>query len=81
MFGESHNLATEFPEYKEQIHQLKMEDRHFARLFDEYHEVDDQLHRIEQGIEVHADEFVETLKLQRLHLKDALFDMLKKLSD
>jgi len=81
MFGESHNLATEFPEYKEQIHQLKMEDRHFARLFDEYHEVDDQLHRIEQGIEVHADEFVETLKLRRLHLKDALFDMLKKVSD
>ncbi|QQZ29160.1 YdcH family protein [Thiothrix subterranea] len=81
MFGESHNLATEFPEYKEQIHQLKMEDRHFARLFDEYHEVDDQLHRIEQGIEVHADEFVETLKLRRLHLKDELFDMLKKVSD
>ena len=80
MFGESHNLATEFPEYKEQIHQLKMEDRHFARLFDEYHEVDDQLHRTEQGIEVHADEFVETLKLKRLHLKDELFDMLKKVS-
>ena len=80
MFGESHNLATEFPEYKEQIHQLKMEDRHFARLFDEYHEVDDQLHRTEQGIEVHADEFVESLKLRRLHLKDELFGMLKKVS-
>lgn len=80
MFGESHNLATEFPEYKEQIHQLKMEDRHFARLFDEYHEVDDQLHRTEQGIEVHADEFVESLKLRRLHLKDELFGMLRKVS-
>ena len=46
MFGESHSLAVEFPEYKDQIHHLKMEDRHFARLFDEYHEVDAQLHRI-----------------------------------
>lgn len=78
MFGESHNLATEFPEYKEQIHHLKMNDRHFARLFDEYHEVDSQLHRIEQEIEVHADDFVESLKLRRLHLKDDLYGMLKQ---
>lgn len=81
MFGESHDLATEFPEYKEQIHNLKMNNRHFARLFDEHHEVDMQLHRIEQGIEVHADEFVETLKLKRLHLKDELVGMLHKASN
>ncbi len=78
MFGESHDLATEFPEYKEQIHHLKMNNRHFARLFDEYHEVDSQLHRIEQEIEVHADDFVEGLKLRRLHLKDDLYGMLKQ---
>ena len=78
MFGESHDLATEFPEYKDRIQHLKMEDRHFARLFDEYHEVDSQLHRVEQGIEVHADEFVESLKLSRLHLKDELFGMLQQ---
>ncbi|MDD5391444.1 MAG: YdcH family protein [Thiothrix sp.] len=78
MFGESHDLATEFPEYKERIHALKMEDRHFARLFDDYHQVDAQLHRIEQGIEAHADDFVEGLKLQRLHLKDELYDILRQ---
>ncbi len=77
MFGESHDLATEFPEYKEQIHHLKMNDRHFARLFEDYNEVDAQLHRIEQEIEVHADEFVESLKLQRLHLKDELYGILQ----
>lgn len=80
MFGESHDLAVEFPEYKEQIHNLKMEDRHFARLYDEYNEVDGQLHRIEQEIEVHADEFVESLKLQRLHLKDELYSILQKVA-
>ncbi|UOG92507.1 MAG: YdcH family protein [Candidatus Thiothrix sulfatifontis] len=78
MFGESHDLATEFPEYKEQIHHLKMNDRHFARLFEDYNEVDAQLHRIEQEIEVHADEFVESLKLQRLHLKDELYGILQQ---
>ncbi len=80
MFGESHDLAVEFPEYKERIHNLKMEDRHFARLYDEYNEVDGQLHRIEQEIEVHADEFVENLKLQRLHLKDELYAILQKVA-
>lgn len=78
MFGESHDLAIEFPEHKERIHNLKMEDRHFARLYDEYNELDGQLHRIEQEIEVHADEFVENLKLQRLHLKDELYSILQK---
>lgn len=78
MFGESHDLATEFPEYKEQIHSLKMEDKHFARLFDEYGEVDAQLHRIEQAIEVHADDFVEGLKFRRLHLKDELYGILQQ---
>lgn len=78
MFGESHDLAIEFPEYKEHIHNLKMNDRHFARLFDEHEEVDAQLNRIEQGIEVHADEFVESLKLRRLHLKDELYGIIKQ---
>ena len=55
-----------------------MEDRHFSRLFDEYHEVDSQLHRIEQAIEVHADDFVEGLKLRRLNLKDELYGMLQQ---
>jgi uncharacterized protein YdcH (DUF465 family) len=78
MFGESHDLATEFPKLKERIHQLKMEDHHFARLFDEHDEVDAQLHRIEQGIEAHADEFVESLKLRRLHLKDEMYAILQQ---
>ncbi|HRJ52353.1 MAG TPA: DUF465 domain-containing protein [Candidatus Thiothrix moscowensis] len=78
MFGESHDLAIEFPEYKERIHDLKMHDRHFAKLYDEHSEVDAQLHRIEQGIEVHADEFVETLKLRRLHLKDEMYGLIKQ---
>ncbi|EIJ34581.1 YdcH family protein [Thiothrix nivea] len=78
MFGESHDLAIEFPKYKEIIHDLKMNDRHFARLFDEHEEVDAQLNRIEQGIEAHADEFVESLKLRRLHLKDELYGLVKQ---
>jgi hypothetical protein len=76
MFGEAHDLLHEFPEHKERIHNLKMENNHFARLFDEYHELDHQLHRIQQDIETPADEVVEELKLKRLHLKDNLLEMI-----
>ena len=66
------------PEFKEQIHKLKMEDRHFSRLYEEYQEVNLTIQRSEQEIEVHSDEYMEELKLKRLHLKDDLFKMLRE---
>jgi uncharacterized protein YdcH (DUF465 family) len=66
----------EFPEHKERIHQLKLENHHFARLFGEYDELEHQLHRIQQEIETPADEVVESLKKKRLHLKDELLAMI-----
>ncbi len=78
MFGESHDLIHEFPEHKERIHELKTTDHHFARLFEQYDEVEHQIHRIEQGIETPSDEVVETLKKQRLHLKDQLLAIITR---
>ena len=34
---EKHDLLHEFPESKDTIHELKTNNRHFARLFDQYH--------------------------------------------
>lgn len=78
MFGESHDLVHEFPEYKERIHQLKMENAHFARLFEEYDDLDHELRRIQQEIETPSDEVVETFKKKRLHLKDELLAMINQ---
>jgi uncharacterized protein YdcH (DUF465 family) len=78
MIIDRHSLAKELPEFKEQIHQLKMENRHFARLADEYHDLDNEIIRIEEGVENTADEYVDGLKKKRLSLKDELFEMLKK---
>ncbi len=77
MYGEKHNLVNEFPEYKEAIHGLKLNDQHFARLFDRYHVVDQEVYRIEQGIENPADDYTEQLKKERLALKDSLLKMIK----
>ena len=77
MLGEKHDLVHELPEHKERIHELKMSDKHFQKLFEKYHEIDHQVKRIEEGIETPSDEFVETLKKERLNLKDQLFSMIK----
>lgn len=76
MFGEKHDLLHEFPEHRERIRELKMCDGHFARLFDEYHQVEHEVHRIENGAETASDDYLEQRKKVRLSLKDALYRML-----
>jgi uncharacterized protein YdcH (DUF465 family) len=76
MLGEKHDLIHEFPEHRERIHDLKMADNHFARLFDEYHELEHQVRRIEEGVETTSDNYLEDLKKKRLKLKDLLYVML-----
>lgn len=75
---EKHDLVHELPEHRDRIHDLKMSDHHFARLFDEYHVVDHEIHRIETGIENTSDEYLEGRKKLRLHLKDQLFQIIVK---
>jgi uncharacterized protein YdcH (DUF465 family) len=74
---ENHSLVNELPELKDHIHELKINNRHFKSLFDQYHNVDKEIHRIEEGVEVSSDEYIEEKKKVRLNLKDELFKMLK----
>ena len=75
---EKHDLIHELPAYRERIHELKTGDMHFARLFNEYHELDHEVRRIEEGAEVSGDVYLENLKKKRLKLKDELFAMLRR---
>ena len=77
MLNEKHDLIHELPEHRETIHNLKITDNHFAKLFDEYHEVDHEVHRIETNVETTSDEYLEEKKKRRLHLKDELLKMIK----
>jgi uncharacterized protein YdcH (DUF465 family) len=74
---EKHDLRHEFPEYEAKIHELKISDMHFKKLFDEYHEINNEIHRIETGAEVTSDEVLNVLRINRLELKDQLYAMLK----
>ena len=73
-----HPLVKEFPEYKEQIHNLKMKDNHFSRLMKEYEEVDKHVFRIESDTEPTGDEYLRDLKKQRLKIKDELHSIIKQ---
>ena len=75
---EKHDLIHELPEHREAIRELKMNNQHFARLFNEYHEVEHEVHRIETGTEITSAEYLDERKKQRLHLKDELFSMINK---
>ena len=77
MLNEKHDLIHELPEHRDTIHNLKMTNHHFSRLFEEYHEIDHEIHRIETGVTNTSDEYLHERKKMRLQLKDELFQMIK----
>lgn len=76
MLTEKHTLSHEFPELHDRIHDLKLHNAHFAKLLHEHDDLSDAIRRPEIEVEVVADEYLETLKKQRLALKDQLYQML-----
>ncbi|QGM46340.1 YdcH family protein [Methylocystis heyeri] len=68
----AHELHDEFPQKAEAIKQLKIENAHFAKIAEAYHELNRAIHRMESEVEPVADETLEGLKRQRLTLKDEI---------
>lgn len=71
-----HELHDEFPEYVQKLHDLKVSDAHFARLSEDYHEVNREIHRIEAEIEPTSDAYLEDQKKKRLMLLDQISTLL-----
>jgi len=71
-----HDLATEFPQFRAQIHQLKLSNNHFAKLFDQYHELTREVYKMEAEVEPVSTAVEEEYKKRRLALKDELHAML-----
>ena len=73
-----HELAEEFPDKAEAIHALKAGSAHFARLVEEYHEVNRAVHRAETNVEP-TDELHESeLRKTRMVLKDEIWKLLSQ---
>lgn len=74
---QKHSIVHEFPEHQERIYELKMNDSHFKKLFDSYHETDHTIHSIETGATPTTDEHLNELRVKRVHLKDSIYEYLK----
>ena len=67
-----------FPEYRDLISRLKTEDAHFSRLFERHNELDHQIHNMETGVTSAGLFVIESLKKEKLLLKDKLYAALRR---
>jgi len=73
-----HELAEEFPDKVDLMSTLKQSDAHFARLADEYHEINRAVHRAETNVEPMEELAEVDLRKKRAHLKDEIWSILAK---
>ena len=76
-YVDNHPLAQDLPAYKEAIHNLKINDANFSRLMEKYEVLDKRIVRIEQGLEHIPELVLDSLKVERVNMKDSLVSYLK----
>ncbi len=63
-------------EYRDIITKLKSENAHFAKIFEKHNELDQKIADVSEGRE-HMDQYeLETLKKEKLSLKDEAYAMI-----
>ncbi|MDZ4136783.1 MAG: DUF465 domain-containing protein [Paracoccaceae bacterium] len=67
-----HELAEEFLDQVEKMHELRQKDAHFARLYDEYHAVNRAVYKAETLLEPTAPQHEADLRQKRVLLKDQI---------
>ncbi len=67
-----HELADEFPDQVQKMHDLREKDAHFAKMSDEYHEVNRAVHRAETNVEPTSDDHMNQMRKERMALKDQI---------
>ena len=73
-----HELAEEFPDKVELMSQLKQTDAHFARLADEYHDINRIVHRAETNVEPMEELAEGEMRKKRAVLKDEIWAILSR---
>ena len=63
-------------EYKDEIHELKMSNAHFAKVFDKHNALDQKIEHAEVGDTPMTDVELEILKKEKLLLKDEAYKMI-----
>ncbi|GHC49512.1 YdcH family protein [Neogemmobacter tilapiae] len=71
-----HELIEEFPGKAETIQSLKQTNAHFARLAEDYHQLNREIHAIETHVKPASEDTERQLRRQRMQLKDAIAALL-----
>ncbi len=66
-----------FPELRELDTQLRDENPHFARIFEEHDELDREIIQLELDPVNHHNSDIESIKRKKLKLKDEIYRLLK----
>ncbi|MCF2871930.1 DUF465 domain-containing protein [Octadecabacter sp. G9-8] len=72
-----HELAEEFPEHLDAMSALRTTDAHFAKLADQYHDVNRAIHRAETDVEPTDDAHLQQMRKERIGLKDQIWAALR----
>lgn len=67
-----------FPEHRELIAQLRQNDTHFKRLFDQHNAIDHKIINMENGSESGSSFDLDKLKKEKLVLKDSIYAIIRK---
>ena len=73
-----HPLVKEFPEHHDRIHELKMADRHFLRLMNDYEILDKEIFRAESDEEPTNDTHLKEMTVRRVQLKDQIYALIQQ---
>jgi hypothetical protein len=71
-----HPLSREFPQFESQLRALLQADSHFARMAEEYEELDKRIYEVEDGRVAMDEMALQGLKMQRVTLKDEIATLL-----
>lgn len=77
MTNTPHQLVEDFPDYADRISVLKAANPRFAKIYEEYHDVNRAIHRAEVEVEPVCDEYMDDMRKTRMSLKDELYAMLR----
>ncbi len=63
-------------EYRDIISKLKVDNAHFAKIFEKHNDLDQKITNITEGREHASDLELEAMKKEKLHLKDEAYAMI-----
>ena len=67
-----------FHEFRDLMDTLNATDPHFKSLYDKHEELDEKIERLDARVEPATDFEIEVLKKEKLHLKDQIWEILRK---